>query len=293
MHPLIPLLFSLIGFNGRQFREDKQYRLNVFSLVGISYFCFLTHISYWHETFSAPAWVVNFISVLVVMTTVAIALSPWLRHGGLAKTASLGLLFSAVLVGSYVYDREVKETIARMAGFYGDEILSFQSEPEPHTVLQIALPSGLELEVPTNWELRDMPSGHVYFNFYASGQKALELRPNCVGRLRLDTPTIIKNALARLEAEGKGLAHKVECQMTGSGVKECLIQVRYEKTEGMPRERWYWLSIPRDRRVSTVVDVLLFDDSPALRSEALVAIASVRRVEQDAAVLCTTPAAWL
>lgn len=67
----------------------------------------------------------------------------------------------------------------------------------------------------------------------------------------------------------------------------------YGIAEELPYERWYWLSIPHGRGSSSVVDVLLFNDSVDVRSEVLSAIASIQKVGEPTGLLCRTPAAWL
>lgn len=293
MNPLIPLLFTLIALNGRQVKGDTLYRLKVLFLIGIACFLFLFHINYWHEMFSPAAWITNTLAILIVLMTVAVGLSSWIRGAGIRTTSGLGIVFFLVLMGSYAFDRDIKEIIAHGAGFYKGETLTEVLTTGSKNGVNVTLPVGLEMRIPGTWEQRKLPPGHTYFTRVEDGRQVLEVRPNCLGKSRLDTPTIIRNTFATFEADRKGLEKQAVCRASAFGEKQCLIQVRYGIAEELPYERWYWLSIPHGRGSSSVVDVLLFNDSVDVRSEVLSAIASIQKVGEPTGLLCRTPAAWL
>ncbi len=292
MHALIPLLFIFIAINSAQLKSDKFYRANVFALVGVSYFFILQYIFYWYEVFPVGDWVQYVPGLIVVITTVLIALSSWNRKSHPAKTAALSALCASALVAVFAFDKELKEKIAEVGGFFeGKEITAgFTPTATSYSVLNVPM-IGLQLEAPDHWQKRNLPSGHLYLAHHEHDAPTLEIRPNCLGEIDVDTPTYVRNTLELFEANSPEAQSSVQCSMA-SADKTCLVRVGYAPASQI-KEKWRWLRISDDSAQSVVVDVILYSGADAFEPDIWRTILSVRKAPKTAEQVCRTPAAWL
>jgi hypothetical protein len=103
----------------------------------------------------------------------------------------------------------------------------------------IELPNvGLRLLVPRNWQQRQLPSGHYYFTNDLAQTPLLEVRPNCLDELLIDTPTYISNLLQLFEANGPDTEYETRCAMLGK-TKNCLVKVKYPPSSAI-KGKWQW-----------------------------------------------------
>lgn len=291
MHALIPLLFIFILFNSEQLKNDKLYRTNIFALVGISYFCVLQYTFYWYRVFPTESVLQYIPGLFAVLAAIGVALSPWNRQSHPIKTLALGGLFAILLTCTHAFDTAIKEKLAELGGFFQrDTTLKPHKVPgDDRTAVEVPA-IGMRFFIPAHWQRRQLPSGHTYFVHEEAGKILLEIRPNCLETLIIDTPTYMSNLLRSFEAD-TAVQHQQQCAIQAQ-VKHCLVQVKYPPVSPV-KEKWHWLEIPEDKSRSYAMDFVLLQDTPELRAEIWDAISRVEILKQKATEPCRTPAAWL
>lgn len=238
MHALAPLLFILIVFNSEQIKQDKLYRANVFSLVGICYFFMLQYTIYWYRVFPSESISQYLPGLLFVSFTVALLLSPWLKKSHPAKTAVFVSICIVSISLTFVMDYSIKEKLAELGGFFKETEVVEGKSLGVRSIRVVELPKiGAKLHIPESWVVKVASSGHSFFELFEDGQKVLEVRPNCLGEFELDTPTYIDNILSFYEAGTLGEQHSYECSQVKSE-KECLIKVSYSKAREL-KDKWH------------------------------------------------------
>jgi hypothetical protein len=297
MHALIPLLFIFIALNSKQLKEDMWYRANVFCLVGISYFFLFQYTLYWYQVFPTDQWIQFVPGLLIVLLTIAIALSSWNRKSHPAKTISLGFICCIAIATTLIFDHVVKEKLAEWGGYFDSEYLASSATPTSSAVSSSA--SGIE-EIPTigvslnvlpNWQRERLESGHLYFTALRKGKKILEVRPNCLGHFGIDTPTFVANTLSLFEADASGSQKNVECSLV-AGSKQCLITVNYSGSNELAA-KWRWLNIDKSRGVAYIVDALFYQGVATLKDDVRNILLSSHLLSQVPTQDCYTPAVWL
>lgn len=292
MHALIPLLFIFILFNSKQIKLDKLYRANIFALVGISYFCLLQYTIYWYRIFPTEHVQQYLPGLLAVLTTVAVALSPWNRRSHPAKTAALCGIFAVTLVVSFTFDKSIKESLAEIGGFFQRDLVLKPTAATTLATKPIELPTiGLQLRLTQDWQPKQLSSGHHYFTAVQEGKIKVEIRPNCLGALEIDTPTYLSNILTLSEARDAGTQYAFQCAKQGA-TKLCLVKVQYSSTNEL-KEKWHWLEIPSDPARAFGMDILMFENSAEWERKVADILATVGPSEGAATEPCRTPAAWL
>lgn len=292
MHSLAPLLLILILFNRQQLKTDNLYRANVFALVGMSYFVLLQYTAYWYQIFPSQSLTQYVPSVLVVLSTVGIALSPWNKRSTAIKTLMLCGLFATTLVAVFTLDKPIKENLAEMGGFFEQNESLGQSSVIRYDSKSVELPEiGIRLDAPLDWLQHQLPSGHTYFTHSVMDKTLMEVRPNCLGALDIDTPTYLFNMLDLFEANTLSAATDLKCTQDGAN-KTCLVRVTYPQSSSI-KEKWHWLKIPEDRSRSIGIDFLINENAEAQYAEIWKVIASIEHLEVKALEPCRTPAAWL
>lgn len=291
MHSLAPLLFTLILFNSHQLKTDNLYKANIFALVGGSYFVFLQYTVYWYRIFPSHSLVQYIPGFIVVLSTVGIALSPWNRRSNVIKTLALCGLFAIATIATFTFDKSIKETLAEMGGFFKREALLNQ-DVIPYDSTAIELPEiGIRLNAPLDWKQNKLSSGHVYFTRGDKDKPLLEVRPNCLNPLDIDTPTYLFNIINSFEAKAIYATTESRCSQKDS-IKTCLVRVTYPHPN-LIKEKWHWLNIPEDRSRSIGLDFLIYDDAEEQYAEIWNLIASIEYLTPSAIEPCRTPAAWL
>lgn len=291
MHALIPLLLVFIALNGKQLRSDKLYRANVFAIVGICYFFFIQYIAYWNRVFPAEEWTEYLPGIVAVLGAVGFSLSPWNRKSHPVKTACLCSLFFISLAGTYVFDVKVKEWLAEKGGFFNDQI-SLNTNWEAATSAELFEFPGIGIEVRTSegWRKAELPSGHEYLTYSDGDLGVMEVRPNCLGGMSIDTPTYVSNMLDLLEVTKPNIRYKYQC-VKSERAKECLIRVEYPSVDG-GRKRWHWLKSLGEEK-SIAMDFIMPDGNKAFEEKALGLMATTRISDRRKTAMCNTPAAWL
>ncbi len=295
MHAVIPLLFVFLLFNSEQLKTDKLYRANIFALVGASYFCVLQYSIYWYQVFLTQSLLQYLPGLLAVLASIAIALSKWNKRSHPIKTLFICCLFGLSLIASFGFDKQIKEKLAEMGGYFegGDlaelappiSISEDSQEVNSHEFTDI----GLSMMAPADWQTKTLSSGHQYLVKFSADNLLLELRPNCLGEVEVDTPTFVKNTIALLEGgmDNNQVYHACSNRQT----KSCLIKVIYGEAEGKIKERWHWLQL--DGANPYLVDLVFFDASQEIKSAAWRAMMSTKPIVGIKPNYCTTPSVWL
>lgn len=292
MHILAPILFILILFNSQQLKTDSLYRANVFMLVGFSYFVLLQYTAYWYRIFPAQSLIQHILSVIVVLSTVGIALSPWNKRSNVLKTLTLCSLFALALVATFAFDKPIKEKLAEAGGFFKADVPLGRGQAIPYESTSIEIPEiAIRLNAPIDWVKNKLPSGHVYFTRDDKSKRLLEVRPNCLNPLDLDTPTYLFNIINFFEAEATNGKAEYRCSQQSS-IKTCLVKVTYPLPSSI-KEKWHWLKIPEDRSKSIGIDFLFYENIEEQYAEIWGVIASIEHIDTEVVEPCRTPAAWL
>lgn len=291
MHALIPLLLILILFNRRQLENDKLYRANVFALVGISYFVLFQYTLYWYRIFPSDG-IFQFVpGVAIVISTVMVALSHWNKRSHPLKTGLLCALCAAAIVITLGLDHTLKEKLAELGGYFKSEATT-QKQPASAAYENEEVPAiGARIALSGMWSKKTLDTNHVYFVLQGDAGPMAELRPNCLGDFKIDTPTFVLNTLELFEAGTSGAAERVTCTRN-RGIKHCLVTVKYASSLDIA-EKWRWFKIQQDRSKSIMIDVLIFVDEPGVRKEISDALASAQPTENGPSEPCRTPAVWL
>jgi hypothetical protein len=297
MHALIPLLFIFIAFNSKQLKEDMWYRANVFFLVGTSYFFMFQYTLYWYRVFLTDRWVQFVPGLIIVLLTVAIALSAWNRKSHPAKTIALGFLCFIAITTTLSFDHVVKEKLAQWGGYFDSEDLFSNAMSTaatgPASISDIKeIPMiGIRLKVSPNWQQHRLASGYLYFTVNGNDKKTLEVRPNCLGDFTIDTPTFVANTFSLFKADASGAKKGVECRVTAES-KQCLITVSYSANSEVT-EKWRWLYIDRSEGRGFLIDALFYEDIATLKEDVRNILLSTRLLPQAPTQECFTPASWL
>lgn len=292
MHSLAPLLFILILFNRQQLKTDNLYRANVFALVGMSYFVLLQYTVYWYQIFPSNSLIQYVPGLVVVLSTVGIALSPWNKRSNAIKTLILCGLFATTLVATFALDKPIKENLAEIGGFFKQDALFSQSSVIPYDSKSVELPEiGIRLDAPLDWQQHQLPSGHTYFTHKVMDKRVMEIRPNCLGALDIDTPNYLFNILDLFEVYTLNAATDLKCTQDGAN-KTCFVRVTYPQPSSI-KEKWHWLKIPEDRSRSIGIDFLINENAELQYAEIWKVIASIEYLGVNALEPCRTPAAWL
>src|SRR5690606_26903793 len=176
-------------------------RANVFALVGVSYFVLLQYTVYWYQIFPTQSLIRYVPGFIVVLSTVGIALSPWNKRSNAIKTLILCGLFATTLVATFTLDKPIKENLATRGGCFKQGALFSQSSVIQYDSKSVELPAiGIRLDAPLDWQQHQLPSGHTYFTYSDRDNTLMEIRPNCLGGLDIDTPTYLFNILDLFEA---------------------------------------------------------------------------------------------
>lgn len=292
MHAVIPLLFVFILFNGKQLREDNMYRVSVLSLVGLSYFVFLQYGLYYNRVFPPPDGYAHYVPPLaIVLGVVALCFSPWIKRTSLWKACALLFLFLTGTAATYVFDVEIKNSIAEMGGYFDSGIpLLNDLEHDVKSNREVSLPGiAHAAAVPDTWTVDEMPSGHNFFTLNAEDQTLAEIRPNCISDSHVDLPTLVENALFAVGAQGQ--KQEVVCDKKSSR-RRCLVKV-FSDSGSRPIERWSWFSIGKIGTLGTTVDVLFYSPEPSLRKQTALILETLKPTDAASAVRCLGLAAWM
>ena len=297
MHALIPLLLIFIAFNSKQLKEDMWYRANVFSLVGISYFFIFQYTLYWYRIFPSDSWLQYLPGLLTISSTVAIALSSWNRKSHPVKTISLVFLCCLAIVSTLSFDHSIKEKLAEWGGYFNSEglrsgvISTAAAEPIIASNAEKLSMVGIRLDILPGWQRHRLESGHLYFTEHRNDKRILEVRPNCLGDMGIDTPTFVANTLSQFEAGISGTQQGVQCSMSAKD-KQCLIVVNYLANNAIVA-KWRWLNIIKGEGHAIIVDALFYEDSATLKEDVRNVLLSTKLLPQAPTQECHTPAAWL
>ena len=291
MDALIPLLLIFIALNSKQLAKDKLYRANVFAVVGIFYFVFLQYIHYWNRIFQVDGWVRIIPILIIVLVAVGLSLSPFIKRSHIVKTTILCSIFAASLATTYIFDISVKEWLAEKGGFYSDRLAvpidSSRSDRESSFKFHAV---GLEMRAFDRWSKVELPSGHEYLKYEHDGEGRVEVRPNCLGKIQIDTPTYVSRILQSAEPGIREASSSYECGKY-AGLKECLVKVTYSSEVGSCK-RWH-LYAENDSNSGVVVDFILSGESELLQERVMSLMASIRIIEKRTTEVCRTPAVWL
>lgn len=273
------------------------YRANVFCLVGIGYFFMFQYTLYWYRIFPTDGWVQFVPGLLIVLLTVVVALSAWNRKSHPAKTIVLGLLCFIAIATTLLFDHVVKEKLAEWGGYFGSEDLfssvmsTAAAGPSSISDIEEIPMIGIRLNVSPRWQQHRMVSGLLYFTVDGNDKKTLEVRPNCLGDFKIDTPTFVANTLSLFEADASGSKKGVECRVTDES-KQCLITVSYSGKNEIA-EKWRWLNIDRNEGRAFTIDALFYEDVGTLKEDVRNIFLSARLLPQVPTQECFTPASWL
>ncbi|MCX2783674.1 hypothetical protein OQJ46_11825 [Microbulbifer thermotolerans] len=291
MHSLTLLLFIFIALNGKQLRNDSLYRANVFAIVGICYFFFVQYIAYWNRVFPVEGWGKYLLEMLVALGAVGLSLSSWNKKSHPIKTLCLCSIFFIALLVTYVFDIKVKEWLAEKGGFFnGEPPLVLKQEAGTLDKSIKFSEVGIEFRAFEGWRKGELPSGHEYLTYGNSDAGVVEVRPNCLDGMNIDTPTYVSNMLELLEVNKPTSRYDYQCSKSAQ-VKECFIRVEYLSADGVSK-RWHWLRSQRGER-SIAVDFIIPNDSKVVEEKVLELIMSTKISKKHQTVICTTPAAWL
>lgn len=297
MHALIPLLLIFIAFNSKQLKEDMWYRANVFALVGISYFFLFHYTLYWYRIFPSDSWLQYLPGLLTISSTVAIALSSWNRKSHPVKTISLVFLCCFAIVSTLSFDYSIKEKLAEWGGYFDSGglrsgvISTAAAEPIIASDAEKLSMVGIRLDVLPGWQRHRLESGHLYFTENRNDKRLLEVRPNCLGDMGIDTPTFMANTLSQFEADISGTQQRVQCSMSAKD-KQCLITVNYRANNSIVA-KWRWLNIVKGEGRAIIIDALFYEDSATLKDDVRNVLSSTKLLPQAPTQECHTPAAWL
>lgn len=293
MHTIIILLFLFVLFNGEQLKKDKLYRASVFALIGASYFFILQYSIYWYRVFPTQSVLQYIPGLVAVLATVAIALSKWNKRSHPVKTIIICSLFVVSLIASFGFDKQIKEKLAELGGYFDTHNLSkTTTESTNNSYAYKFADIGLSMQLSKDWQVKTLGSGHQYIVMRDEQELLLEVRPNCLSEVKVDTPTLIENTIELLEARSADNRVSHSCSNYQQG-KVCLVKVVYEFGRGNIKERWRWLQLDNPSARPYLIDVLFFDKNPELRSEAWMIITSSTPVESSRSRYCSTPSAWL
>ena len=291
MDALIPLLLVFIVLNSKQLSEDKLYRASVFAIVGIFYFVFLQYIYYWNRVFQVDGWEQFVPSLIAVLVTIGLSLSPWNKRSHMAKTGSLCALFVVSLSGTYIFDISIKEWLAEKGGFYAGDVEVPWVGTGDNRERSFEFGSvGLKMKAFDGWSKNQLPTGHEYLVYEMGGDQRVEARPNCLGEKNVDIPTYLSNILKSLEAKNQTISSSYQCEAFAD-LKKCLIKVAYS-SENSSYQRWHWL-VEKVGDRGVVIDFILSEDGETLQEKLKELMASTQILEKRTAEICHTPAAWL
>lgn len=292
MHSLIPLIFILIAFNSRQLKQDSLYRANVFSLVGFCYFFYLQYTIYWFNIFPTESYFQYIPGILGVLLITGILLTPWAKNSHLTKTLCCCILFLVALVLTYGFDYEVKEKLAEIGGYYDlPETNTAGSQPnKPQKNVDLAK-IGMSIQFTKNWISKETKSDHEYFELILNDKKTVEVRPNCFGRIDIDTPTYVQNMFSFFEVDTFKTQHYYRCLIEG-GEKKCLIVAIYPSSSNI-KERWHWFRLDEKRQRSVGLDILFFNNDEIVKEQALKVVESTKLLRAGPDEPCITPSEWM
>ncbi|WP_299592925.1 hypothetical protein [uncultured Microbulbifer sp.] len=291
MDALIPLLLIFIALNSKQLSKDKLYRANVFAIVGILYFVFLQYLHYWNRIFHVEG-AARYIPILIaVLMAVGACLSPWARRSQVIKTTNLCILFVVLLTSTYMFDVSIKEWLAEKGGFYSSRLtVPLASGADDHNGSIEFHSVGLEMKAFDGWVKAELPSGHKYLLYEKDPGHRIEVRPNCMGEMQVDTPTYVSKILQSYESGRRNVSSSYECGGSAD-LKMCLVKATYpSETQGV--QRWHWFA-EQGSNMGFTVDYILSGDDKALEDKVMELMVSTRIVEKRTALMCRTPAAWL
>lgn len=261
------------------------------AIFGIAYFCIWRFTAFYLDVFDYDTTAKNTAFLLLILTTVVIALLPWVRRTGRKPAIALGVLFAVCVVPTFLLEKNIKNLLALWGGYFDDAVVVFQQAKETadgHSFHSET--GGFEVLVPDNWQKQTHPSGMEYFQWRVDGKTLAELRPGCFHNTELSVPEIVINILNWDRSQA--WQTEKQCFPGDNNGFTCFIRSK-SRGDKQEKEKWRWLVMDKYQRQNIELDVVFYTDRPQARADAEAMINSlVVTPLADPLSLCASSVEW-
>lgn len=288
MNALIPLVLVFLLINHKKLKEDQNYRVSVFSVIGVTFFFILRFVDYYFSTFDHPSFYYTATKIIVVATVVALCLSPVFVKSSPVKASICVVVFILGVFFSFAMERPLKIFIANGGGYF-DGTDDSASRYDGSVVTYTNKEGGYSLLIPEYWDKKSTNDGLTYFFTSKENVSLLELRPRCFHDTDLVITEIVQN-LKDLDAM-EDRSTKTKC--TGdTNIQKCLVK-SIEADSNRPMERWRWLVMNVWSNQNIEVDVLFFSGDEEIKQQVQFVLASMTTTSlRQPKPTCLNPMEW-
>ena len=239
-------------------KDKESYRKTVLSLFGIAYFSLWRFIGFYFDIFSTTSIDKNTVFLFLIILVFIISFLPWVSRSTPVKSYSFIAVFVVSVVITFTFEREIKNTIAELGGYYHDLEYNFSDETNKSEVNSFYYKAGgFKINIPASWLKKTNGSGLVYFIKQSNNKKTAELRPRCFHNTDLTMPEIVNNIISTDKTQGAKT--EKHCSIKNKKLLTCF--VRSNNTNSNMQERWRWLVMNKENRQNMELDTVFYNNN--------------------------------
>jgi len=245
-------------------KDKESYRKTVLSLFGIAYFSLWRFIDFYLNIFPTTSIDKNIVFLFLIILVFIISFLPWVTRSTPVKAYSYIAVFVVSVVITFTFEREIKNIVADLGGYYHDPEYNFSDETNKSKVNTFYYKAGgFKLNVPTGWLNKTNDSGLVYFIQQSNNKKTAELRPRCFHNTDLTMPEIVNNIISTDKTQGAKT--EKHCSIENKKLLTCFI--RSNNTKSNMQERWRWLVMNKENHQNAELDIVFYSNNVKNKQE--------------------------
>lgn len=252
-------------------KDEKSYHQIVLAIYGISFFVIWRFANFYFDVFPDSDIDKDISFVVLITLSFVISILPWAVKSNKVKAYFLITMFVVSTIVTFAGEREIKNLIADIGGYYNDVAL-FEKKPDKKGLMSFYYKDGgFKFKISNHWLKNDNKINRVYFTKESKKIKTAEIRPRCFHETDLTMPEIVKNIITSDNAQG--LVTKKTCFIRNELFLTCM--VRSSSNESInKKERWRWLVMNENNQQYMELDVVFYNNEMINRQEAEDAIRS-------------------
>ncbi len=246
--------------------DKRSYYIAIMAIFGIAFFCLWRFIEFYLAVSGTDTSDKSVYFYLLMLVIGIVALLPIVVHIHRTAAIVLMLIFFAFVVPTFIFDKNIKDGIAILSGYFDDPAVRFGEASKPlNSTEYMFSDGGVSIQIPAGWQKKLHASGLSYFVRTSSGKVVAEMRPSCFHETELSIPEIVNNIL-RWDADNAFTSSK-QCYLNSDSVFNCLIRSTGAGSAPV-KEKWRWFMMDKYQRQNVEIDLIFYSASEQAKQDA-------------------------
>lgn len=217
--------------------------------------------------------------LILVVTTLILALTPWLKRITSIPAYSLIALFLICVIATFTLEKIIKNTIADLGGFFNSSNPVDKMDSKTYNSRLFSYEEGgFTISIPSSWRQKKHRSGLTQFERRNGREQLTTLSPTCFHNSEISIPEIINNIKNTNKLQG--ITTNYQCFRGKQKNYICFITSKKLSVNSM-EERWQWLVTNKWQDQSVELDFVFYDQDLQGRQESEYIIRSLQIQPMD------------